>query len=59
MLRMHTWQLIVVTAVTVASVGYMAYTIARPLSRTEVDRAEVRPSTPLREQAHRGHARTW
>jgi len=40
MLRMHTWQLIVVTAVTVASVGYMAYTIARPLSRPEVDGAE-------------------
>ncbi|MEL7666631.1 MAG: TetR family transcriptional regulator [Actinomycetota bacterium] len=40
MLRMHTGQLIVVTAVTVASVGYMAYTIARLLSRPEVDGAE-------------------
>lgn len=47
MLKMHTWQLVVVIAVTVACVGYMAYTIARLLSRPEVDHTEVRPSTPL------------
>lgn len=47
MLKMHTWQLVVVIAVTVVCVGYMAYTIARLLSRPEVGHAEVRPSTPL------------
>jgi hypothetical protein len=44
---MHSWQLIVVLTVTVACVGYMAFTIARMLSRSTTGTATVRPSTSL------------
>lgn len=47
MFKMHTWQLVIVAAVTLACVGYMAFTIARMLGRPAEGEATVRHSTPL------------
>lgn len=47
MLKMQTWQLIVVAAVAVACVGYMSFTIVRMLGRAAEGTATVRHSTPL------------
>lgn len=47
MLKMQTWQMIVVATVAVACVGYMWFTIVRMLSRAADGTATVRHSTPL------------
>ncbi|MBN2247999.1 MAG: hypothetical protein JW733_04805 [Coriobacteriia bacterium] len=47
MFKMQTWQLVIVVAVAVACVGYMAVTIARMFSRPAVGTATVRSSTPV------------
>jgi hypothetical protein len=45
--KMHSWQLIVVSLVALACVGYMALTIVRMLGRPAEGSAAVRPSTPI------------